>query len=71
MIEVFYLLVYLLELNPDELLNCDLKAGVQSGVPARNNKQLKEQASKPMKRLQKKPSGVKRYFNHEKIRYAA
>lgn len=71
MIEVFYLPAYSPELNPDEYLNCDLKAGVHSGVPARNKKQLKEKASKHMKMLQKKPSRVKSYFEHKKIRYAA
>lgn len=71
MIEVFYLPAYSPELNPDEYLNCDLKAGVHSGVPARNKKQLKEKASKHMKMLQKKPSRVKSYFNHKQIRYAA
>ncbi|KAF0185740.1 MAG: transposase, partial [Nitrospirae bacterium] len=37
-IEVFYLPSYSPELNPDEYLNCDLKYGVHSGVPARNDK---------------------------------
>ena len=38
-IEVFYLPSYSPELNPDEYLNCDLKAGVHSGRPARDKKQ--------------------------------
>jgi transposase len=71
MIEVFYLPAYSPELNPDEYLNCDLKAGVHSGVPARNKAQLKEKASKHMRMLQRKSSRVRKYFNHEKIRYAA
>lgn len=71
MIEVFYLPAYSPELNPDEYLNCDLKAGVHSGVPVRNKAQLKAKASKHMRMLQRKPSRVKKYFQHEKIRYAA
>ena len=71
MIEVFYLPAYSPELNPDEYLNCDLKAGVHSGVPARNKKQLKAKASKHMKMLQRRPKRVKKYFEHEKIRYAS
>src|SRR5690606_9923114 len=71
MIEVFYLPAYSPELNPDEYLNCDLKAGVHSGTPARNKKQLKKKASNHMKMLQKKPKRVKSYFEHEKILYAA
>ena len=71
MIEVFYLPSYSPELNPDEYLNCDLKAGVHSGLPARNKKQLKQKTIAHMKRLQRKPDRVRSYFRHEKIRYAA
>jgi transposase len=71
MIEVFYLPAYSPELNPDEYLNCDLKAGVHSGTPARSKAQLKQKASKHMRMLQRKPSRVRKYFRHEKIRYAA
>jgi len=39
LIEMFYLPAYSPELNPDEYLNCDLKAGVHSKAPAKNNKQ--------------------------------
>ena len=71
MIEVFYLPSYSPELNPDEYLNCDLKAGVHSGKPARDKSQLKNKAKQHMKMLQAKPARVKKYFEHEKIRYAA
>lgn len=71
MIAVFYLPAYSPELNPDEYLNCDLKAGVHSGQPARNKEQLKQKVSKHMRMLQRKPNRVRKYFKHEKIRYAA
>jgi transposase len=71
MIQVFYLPAYSPELNPDEYLNCDLKAGVHSGKPARNKEQLKQKVSKHMRMLQRKPARVRKYFKHEKIRYAA
>lgn len=71
MIKVFYLPAYSPELNPDEYLNCDLKAGVHSGVPARNKNQLKKKTSTHMRMLQKNPSRVRKYFDHESIRYAA
>lgn len=71
MIEVFYLPSYSPELNPDEYLNCDLKAGVHSGKPARDKSQLKNKANNHMKMLQRKSARVKKYFEHEKIRYAA
>jgi len=70
-IEVFYLPAYSPELNPDEYLNCDLKAGVHSGKPARDKTQLKKKVLSHMRMLQKKPARVARYFEHEKIRYAA
>jgi len=71
MIEVFYLPAYSPELNPDEYLNCDLKKGVHSGIPARNKKQLKSKARSHMAMLQRKPSRVRKYFKNENIRYAA
>jgi transposase len=71
MIEVFYLPAYSPELNPDEYLNCDLKAGVHSGIPARSGKQLQEKAAKHMRMLQRKPKRVKKYFQNPNINYAA
>jgi len=70
-IEVFYLPAYSPELNPDEYLNCDLKAGVHSGKPARSKDQLKSKVRSHMRMLQKKPKRVAKYFEHHKIRYAA
>lgn len=71
MIQVFYLPAYSPELNPDEYLNCDLKAGVHSGMPARSKAQLKQKTSKHMRMLQRNPNRVRKYFQHEKIGYAA
>ena len=70
-IEVFYLPAYSPELNPDEYLNCDLKVGVRSGKPARNKGQLRRKATRHMRMLQRRFSRVRKYFKHEKIRYAA
>lgn len=70
-IEVFYLPSYSPELNPDEYLNCDLKYGVHSGLPARNDKELKRKMVSHMRKLQKMPGRVKKYFEHPRIRYAA
>lgn len=70
-IEVFYLPAYSPELNPDEYLNCDLKAGVHSGQPARNKKELKSKAMSHLRKLQKLPGRVAKYFEAEFIRYAA
>ena len=70
-IELFFLPSYSPELNPDEYLNGDLKAGVHSGVPARSKKQLTKKAVSHLRMLQKKPGRVKNYFKHTKIAYAA
>jgi len=70
-IEVFYLPSYSPELNPDEYLDCDLKAGVHSGKPARSKGQLKKKVISHMRMLQKKPLRVAKYFQHQKINYAA
>lgn len=70
-IEVFHLPAYSPELNPDEYLNCDLKAGVHSKSPARDRDSLKAKVIAHMRKLQKLPARVKRYFKHPKIAYAA
>jgi len=70
-IAIFYLPAYSPELNPDEYLNCDLKAGVHSGMPARNKEQLKDKVRSHMRLLQNKPSRVAKYFQHRCIQYAA
>ncbi len=70
-IEVFYLPSYSPELNPDEYLNCDLKAGVHSKTPARTKTQLKNKAISHLRMLQKVAGRVKKYFRHPKIAYAA
>ena len=69
-IQVFFLPSYSPELNPDEYLNCDLKAGVHSGTPARTKDQLKKKAISHLRKLQKLPDRVKKYFKHPKIAYA-
>ena len=70
-IEIFFLPSYSPELNPDEYLNCDLKVGVHSKVPAKTNEQLKGKAISHLRKLQKLPERVKKYFKHPKIAYAA
>lgn len=70
-IEVFYLPAYSPELNPDEYLNCDLKAGVHGGTPARDKNQLKAKAMAHLRKIQKLPARVMKYFQASSIRYAA
>jgi transposase len=70
-IEVFFLPSYSPELNPDEYLNCDLKVGVHSKTPAKTKDQLKSKAISHLRKLQKSPGRVRKYFKHQKIAYAA
>jgi transposase len=70
-IEVFYLPAYSPELNPDELLNSDLKGGLHSGLPAKTKAELKRKARVHLYRLQKRPEHIRRYFRHPKVAYAA
>ena len=64
----FYLPANSPELNPDEYLNCDLKAGVHGGAIEGS---LKAQALAHMRRLQELPARVASYFEHRCIHYAA
>jgi transposase len=70
-IEVYYLPAYAPELNPDELLNGDLKGVLHSGLPAKTKADLKRKARSHLHRLQKRPERIRRYFKHPKITYAA
>ena len=70
-IEVSHLPSYSPELNPDEYLNCDLKAGVHSRPPSRKQSDLIKKVRSHMIKLQKLPARVRKYFKHPKIAYAA
>jgi transposase len=70
-IEVFYLPAYSPELNPDELLNSELKGVLHSGVPAKTKVELKRKARTHLHRLQKHPHRIRWYFRHPKVAYAA
>lgn len=70
-IEVFYLPSYSPELNPDECVNTDMKEGVTKRAPVRNKKALKKVVISHLRKLQKSPERVKRYFEHEPVRYSA
>jgi transposase len=69
--EVFYLPSYSPELNPDEYLNGDLKGRVHSGSLARNERDLMKKTRSFMKRLQKRPEHVRKYFKQTNVAYAA
>ena len=70
-IELVFLPKYSPELNPDEYLNCDLKAGVnEQGLP-HNRGELKSRLYRFMHKLGKLATRVSSYFQHPRLRYAA
>jgi len=69
-IEIFYLPAYSPELNPDEHLNCDPKAGAHSGKPSRAKCQLKGKVKSHRHMLKKNPRQVTSNFQHSCIKYA-
>lgn len=70
-IEVFYLPSYSPELNPDEMLNADLKTAISTQAPARTKGALKKATISHLRRLHNSPNRVMRYFQHPKLRYAS
>lgn len=70
-IAVFFLPSYSPELNPDEMLNADLKAAVTRRAPARAKGQLKKATISHLRRLQKSPRRVKSFFQHDPVKDAA
>lgn len=70
-IELFYLPSYSPQLNPAEYLNCDVKQGVHSKSPTRNLSKLKQRVISHLRKLQKLPARIMKYFDHPFIAYAA
>jgi hypothetical protein len=66
-----YLPSYSPELNPDELLNADLKHGVTSAAPARNKIALTRTAIGALRSIQKQPQRVESCFSQNDVCYAA
>jgi transposase len=70
-IEVFNLPKYAPERNPDEYLNCDVKANINvDGLP-KDRGELKGKLGRFMHKLGKLPRRVASYFKHKCIAYAA
>lgn len=70
-IEAFYLPSYSPELNPDELLNADLKHSITTAAPARTAKALTRTAIGSLRSIQKQPTRIQNYFLHKDVCYAA
>ncbi len=70
-IELFYLPSYSPDLNPDEYLNCDLKALVSKRPDSRRKGALSRTSLQAMRSIQKQPHRVRKYFQAKTIAYAA
>lgn len=69
--EVVFLPSYSPELNPDEMLNQDVKANAVGRQKPRNLYEMKHNLRSFLHRRQKMPHIVRRYFHEKSVRYAA
>jgi transposase len=70
-IEVFYLPKYTPERNPDEYLNCDVKANINTDGLPKDREELKGKLHRFMQKLSKLPGRIASYFQHKLLQYAA
>lgn len=69
-IHVFYLPAYSPELNPDELVNADLKRAIGQREPAKNKKELEQQMREYMEDNQKNKTKMANLFKKKSVSYA-
>lgn len=70
-LEVFYLPAYAPELNPDELLNNDLKQQLNNKPRPNDNVQFLRSIRAVLRTIQAQPQRLCSYFNHPDVSYAA
>src|SRR3954462_7051536 len=70
-IEVFYLPKYAPERNPEEYLNCDVKANINTDGLPKDREELQGKLHQFMRRLANLPARIVSYFEHKHIAYAA
>jgi len=70
-IQVFYLPSYSPELNPDEMLNQDVKSNAVGRRRPRDQNQMMRNVRSYLYSRQRKPHLVKKYFEADSVRYAA
>lgn len=71
LVRVFYLPSYSPELNPDELVNADLKIAIGQREPAQNKEELHAQMEEHMLANRSNPEKMKRLFEKPSVRYAS
>ena len=70
-IRLFYLPSYSPELNPDELLNQDVKTNALGRVRPVNVQEMMDNVRSYLRITQARPTVVKNYFCERHVRYAA
>jgi len=70
-LRLFFLPGYSPELNPDEMLNQDVKTNAVGRKRARNQPQLMRNVRRYLERRRANPALVRRYFHEASVRYAA
>ena len=70
-IEVFYLPSYSPELNPDELLNQDVKSNALGRRRPRDQDEMIGDVRSYLRSTQRQPNAVKSYFHEDNVAYAA
>lgn len=70
-IELFFLLPYCPELNPDEFLNQDIKSNAVGRKRPKTLTELKRDVRLYLFGAQKSPEIVKSYFQKSEVKYAA
>jgi transposase len=70
-IELFFIPSYSPDLNPDEILNHDLKANAVGRKRARNRDEMVANAIEHLDGRARTPEQVRAYFREEHVRYAA
>ena len=70
-IEIFFMPGYSPELNPDELLNQDVKSNAVGRKRAAEQKQLVKNVRSFLRSHQRRPQVVEKYFHGKHVRYAA
>ena len=70
-IELFFLPAYSPELNPDELVNQDVKTNAVGKHRTLNVDQLKSNVENYLSKRRNNPTQVRKYFHEKNVRYAA
>ena len=70
-VEVFFLPTYAPDLNPDELLNHDVKANALGRRRPATKLQMIDGVRSYLRSTQRRPDVVRNFFRHDPVRYAA